>query len=264
MWRDAAGSQHQRAAGPARIVSLVPSITELICDLGLAGQLVGRTGFCVHPRAALKSVPKVGGTKDVDLARVRALAPTHVLLNIDENEKPVAAALAQFVPHLIVTHPLDPLDNPPLYRLVGGIFGREARAEALCAQFEQAYTALERAARAWPRQNVLYLIWKDPWMTVARDTYISRTLALAGWDTVPAQAATRYPRVELDQALLQDADLVLLASEPYRFGARHAAELRALSVMHGKTVAPIDGAMTSWYGSRAIAGMDYLRRLRNQ
>jgi len=264
MWHDAAGTLHQRARDPVRIVSLVPSITELLCDLGLAGQLVGRTGFCVHPRDTVKRIPKVGGTKDVDLAKVRALAPTHVLLNIDENEKPVAEALAQFVPHLIVTHPLGPLDNPPLYRLIGAVFGRERQAAALCAQFEQACDALEKAARAWPRQNVLYLIWKDPWMTVARDTYISRTLALAGWDTVPAAAAARYPKVELDRALLRDVELVLLASEPYRFRARHLTELRALSVMGAKTVLLIDGEMTSWYGSRAIAGLDYLRRFRVQ
>lgn len=264
MWRDAAGTVHERAADSARIVSLVPSLTELICDLGLSSKLVGRTGFCVHPRAALKGVPKVGGTKDVDLAKVRALAPTHVLLNIDENEKPTAETLAQFVPQLIVTHPLAPLDNPALYRLLGGIFGREQAAEALCAQFRQAYDALAQAARAWPRQRVLYLIWKDPWMTVSRDTYIARTLALAAWDTLPAKATARYPRVELDEALLQDADLVFLSSEPYRFRARHVAELQALPAMRGKTVAPIDGEMTSWYGSRAIAGLDYLRRLRGQ
>lgn len=262
MWQDAAGTLHERARDPARIVSLVPSITELLCDLGLAGQLVGRTGFCVHPRDIVKRIPKVGGTKDVDLAKVRALAPTHVLLNIDENEKPVAEALAQFVPHLIVTHPLGPLDNPPLYRLIGAVFGREREAAALCAQFEQACDALEKVARAWTRERVLYLIWKDPWMTVARDTYISRTLALAGWDTVPAGATARYPKVDLDQALLRDAELVLLASEPYRFRARHLAELRALSVMRAKTVTLIDGEMTSWYGSRAIAGLDYLRRFR--
>ena len=83
--RDAIGTVHQRADDPARIVCLVPSITELICDLGLSAQLVGRTGFCVHPREILKSIPKVGGTKDVDLAKVRALAPTHAVLNIDEN-----------------------------------------------------------------------------------------------------------------------------------------------------------------------------------
>ena len=264
MWRDAVGTVHGRAHEPARIVSLVPSITELICDLGLAGQLVGRTGFCVHPREAVKPIPKVGGTKDVNLARMRALAPTHVVLNIDENEKPAAAALAQFVPHLIVTHPLCPLDNLPLYRLIGGIFGREQAAQALCAQFQQAHDALAQAARAWSRERVLYLIWKDPWMAVARDTYISRSLALAAWDTVPAKATARYPQVKLDEALLQHAQLVLLSSEPYRFRERDLAELRALPAMAGKTVALIDGEMTSWYGSRAIAGMDYLRGFREK
>ena len=264
MWRDAAGTLHQRANAPARIVSLVPSITELVCELGLGAQLVGRTGFCVHPRASLKSVPKVGGTKDVDLAKVRALAPTHVLLNIDENEKAAAEALAQFVPHLVVTHPLGPLDNPPLYRLIGGVFAREQAAEELCARFQLAYDALARAAAGWRRRRVLYLIWKKPWMTVSRDTYISRTLALAGWDTLPASAAERYPQVELSPSLLRDAELVLLASEPYRFRARDAAELRALSAMRGKRVALIDAEMTSWYGSRAVAGLDYLRRLRGR
>jgi len=262
--RDALGTMHQRADDGARIVSLVPSITELICDLGLSGQLVGRTGFCVHPREILKSIPKVGGTKNADLAKVRALAPTHAVLNIDENEKPIAAALAQFVPHLIVTHPLGPLDNPPLYRLIGGIFGREQAAEALCSRFQQAHAALAEAARAWPRQRLLYLIWKDPWMTVARDTYISRALALAGWDTVPAKTAARYPQVELDEALLHGVDLVLLASEPYRFRARHLGELRALPQLRTRKLALIDGEMTSWYGSRAVAGADYLRSFRQK
>ncbi len=264
MWRDALGTVHERAADSARIVSLVPSLTELICDLGLAAQLVGRTGFCVHPRETLKRIPKVGGTKDVNLPKVRALAPTHALLNIDENERPTAAALAQFVPHLIVTHPLAPLDNPPLYRLIGGIFGREQAAEALCAQFQQAHAALASAARAWPRQRVLYLIWKDPWMTVARDTYLSRTLALAGWDTLPANATARYPQVKLDEALLRHAELVLLSSEPYRFRDRDLAELRALHAMRGKTVGLLDGEAASRYGSRAIAGLDTLRALRQK
>ena len=260
--RDAVGTLHTRADAPARIVSLVPSITELICDLGLSAQLVGRTGFCVHPRETVKSVPKVGGTKDVKLDKVRALAPTHVVLNIDENEKPAADALRKFVPHLIVTHPLGPLDNPPLYRLIGGIFGREQAAEAMSARFRQACDALATAARTWPRLRVLYLIWKSPWMTVARDNYISRSRALAGLDTLPAKALTRYPRVVLDEALLQNAALVLLSSEPYRFRECDLGELRTLPVMRGRTVALVDGEMTSWYGSRAIAGMDYLRQFR--
>src|SRR3954468_20821549 len=122
-----------------RIVCLVPSITELICDLGLAAQLVGRTGFCIHPWETVRSVPKVGGTKDVKLEKVRELAPTHVVVNVDENRREDAEALAQFVPEVVVTHPQEPRDNLDLYRRLGATFGREREAERLCEEFERAY-----------------------------------------------------------------------------------------------------------------------------
>src|SRR5882757_3680103 len=164
--------------GP-RIVCLVPSITELLCDLGLSERLVGRTGFCIHPWEVVREIPKVGGTKDVLMGRVRELEPTHVVVNVDENLREDAEALAEFVPHLVVTHPLEPRDNLALYRQMGETFGREAEAEALCERFEEAY---ERAtANVGREQSVLYLIWRNPWMTVAPDTYIAQTLALFGW-----------------------------------------------------------------------------------
>jgi len=235
-----------------RIVSLVPSLTELVCALGLGAQLVGRTGFCVHPKETVRRVPKVGGTKDVDLAKVRALAPTHVVLNVDENRKETADALATFVPNLLVTHPLDPLDNLGLYRQFGETFGRMREAEALCARFQSAYDQV-RALRL-PARRVLYLIWKDPWMTVSRDTYISRTLALFGLQTMPEAATRRYPTLE--DLLAVRADLVLLSSEPYRFRDRHVAQVAGLT---GKPALLIDGEMTSWYGPRAIAGLSYMK-----
>jgi len=259
---DAAGTRHAQARRDARIVSLVPSITELLCDLGLAAQLVGRTGFCVHPREVVRRIPKVGGTKDVDLDKLRALRPTHVILNIDENKKEHARSLAEFVPELIVTHPLAPIDNLALYRLIGGIFGREDQAEALCGEFEAAYAALQTAARAFPPGRVLYLIWKNPWMTVSRDTYVSRMLALVKWETVPAECSDRYPEIRLDSWVLDAADAVLLSSEPYSFREGHVAELRADPLLAKKRIALIDGAMTAWYGSRAIEGLGYLRRFR--
>jgi ABC-type hemin transport system substrate-binding protein len=122
-WLDAAGQPHPRADASARIVSLVPSLTELLFDLGLGERVVGRTGFCVHPRAALRTVPKVGGTKDVKLERIRELAPTHVLVNMDENRRETVDALAAFVPHIVVTHPNTPQDNLNLFGLLGGLFG---------------------------------------------------------------------------------------------------------------------------------------------
>src|SRR5215469_6170862 len=118
---DAAGVEHTRAGDDARIVSLVPSITELLFALGLEQQIVGRTGFCIHPRERVREVPKVGGTKSVKIDAVRALKPTHVIVNIDENDKPTIDALSSFVPHVVVTHPLTPRDNLSLYALLGAI-----------------------------------------------------------------------------------------------------------------------------------------------
>jgi ABC-type Fe3+-hydroxamate transport system substrate-binding protein len=258
---DAAGTRHVPAPRGFRIVSLVPSITELLCDLGLAQALVGRTGFCIHPRATVRGIPKVGGTKDVDLEKIRAVTPTHVILNVDENRKEDALAIAGFVPTLIVTHPLAPIDNLALYRLIGGIFGREREAEDLCARFEAGRAALEAAAGALSPEPLLYLIWKNPWMTVSRDTYVSRMLALVKWETVPERSAVRYPEISLDDEALAEARVVLLASEPYPFREGHLAEVRS-RLSQARSVALIDGEMTAWYGSRAIGALGYLLRVR--
>ena len=273
---DAIGRVHTVARADARIVSLVPSVTELLFELGAGDRVVGRTGFCVHPQDQIRTVPKVGGTKSVDIEAVRALRPTHLVVNIDENEKPTVDKLAQFVPNVIVTHPLAPLDNLPLYRLLGGIFDRVVRAEELCVKFRKAYSDAVSTCLDLPRERVLYLIWKSPWMTVSRDTYISRALAAIGWDTLDIESRDRYPQIALTPDLLLRADRVLLSSEPYAFRERHLEEVRHMLAAGATdfvptpleetdsavTVSLIDGEMTSWYGNRAIEGMSYLARLR--
>ena len=252
---DALGQAHAPAPS-ARIVSLVPSITELLCDLGLASRLVGRTGFCIHPRETLAAIPKVGGTKDVNIDKIRKLAPTHVIVNIDENEKPTADKLAEFVPHVVVTHPLVPQDNLALARLMGGIFGVEDKAEAWCAAFERELAQV-RSMPPGPPRTVLYCIWQDPWMSVSKDTYIAAMLAELGW-RIPELGEARYPRFEWSQALVDQLDAVLLSTEPYRFTEAHAD---ALEKQIGIPVLLVDGEMMSWYGSRALAGVRYLREL---
>lgn len=251
---DAIGQLHA-CAPEARIVSLVPSITELLCDLGLADRMVGRTGFCIHPAETVRAIPKVGGTKDVNLAKLRALAPTHVVVNIDENEKPTVDEIATFVPHVVVTHPVTPLDNVGLARLMGGVFGQPEAAEAWCANFLNEYTALS----AEPRQaaRVLYCIWQDPWMTISVDTYIANMLALKGW-TIPTLGPARYPAFTWTDELVRSLDAVFLSSEPYRFTEEH---VDALERQLGIPVRLVDGEMFSWYGSRALAGLRYLRAL---
>ena len=257
---DAVGTTHAPASGEARIVSLVPSITELLFALGVGDRVVGRTPFCIHPRDGVANVPRVGGTKTPRLDRIRVLEPTHVIVNVDENRREDADALAGFVPNVVVTHPLRPRDNPVLYRLVGGIFaGREAT-ERLCRGFEDAVSALESAAGGLAERQVLYLIWRDPWMTVSRDTYVSRTLALANLRTAGGDNGPRYPRIALTAELLDTVDLVLLSSEPYPFKERHVAEVRARAGARCPAIRLFDGEMASWYGSRAIRAMDYLAR----
>lgn len=248
-----------------RIVSLVPSLTELMYALELGPYLVGRTGFCIHPREELRSVPKVGGTKDVNREKLLALRPTHLLVNIDENEKPCVEALADSVPHIIVTHPQNPHDNLHLYRLLGQVFQRAAQAEKLCERFAAAYQHLQQSlrGRAGAGKKVVYCIWRDPWMTVAPETYIGQMLAEIGWQVVQPQLASsarsaRYPSFTWEDPAIAAADLILLSTEPYRFQETHLDEVQALS---GKPVLLVDGEMLSWYGDRAIAGLGYLQEL---
>lgn len=124
---DALGTRHSPACGEPRIVSLVPSLTELLCDL--ARHLVGFTRFCTHPAETVRQIAKMGGPKNPDLDAIRAAAPTHLIVNVDENPREQVEALARFVPHVVVTHPNVPEDNLALFRLLGFIFRREARAE---------------------------------------------------------------------------------------------------------------------------------------
>lgn len=251
---------------PPRIASLVPSLTELLLALGLGKHLVARTGFCVHPAAGVADIPKVGGTKDVNLAKLRRLAPTHVLVNVDENRLETVQALREFVPEIVVTHPQTPQDNLALLAQMAALFGHlpgvTERAEALAEGLRQELQAC--AARAWPEQRVLYLIWREPWMTVATDTYIARMLAQVNWQTWPRvsggeHGAARYPALTGDEPWLVDVQRVLLSSEPYSFNAGHLPLARSLCPQ--ATVQLVDGELLSWYGPRAGAGLAYLRGL---
>ncbi len=253
------------AAAP-RIASLVPSITELLLALGLGPWLVARTGFCIHPAEAVADVPKVGGTKDVNLDKLRRLAPSHVIVNVDENRLETVSVMRAFVPNILITHPLGPADNldllAQLVQAFGHLPGVAARAATLAEALQHELAAC--AARIWPARRVLYLIWREPWMTVARDTYIARMLAQVGWQNWPAieggaQGAARYPVLAGDEAWLPGIDELLLSSEPYRFGAEHLALAQALCPQ--ARVRLVDGELLSWYGPRAAQGLAYLRGL---
>ena len=252
-----------------RIASLVPSLTELVFALGLGQRLVARSGFCIHPKSEVADVPKVGGTKDVRLDKLRRLAPTHVLVNVDENRRETVESIRAWgadPPEIVVTHPLDPVDNLALVDQLATTFagapGLAERAAALKATIAAELAATTPAGRR--ERRVLYLIWHAPWMTVARDTYVSRMLARVGWQTLPAETggyagAARYPALTGDEPWLPAVEEVLLSSEPFSFQERHVGAARALCP--GAQVRRVDGELLSWYGARAVEGLRYLRAL---
>ena len=248
-----------------RIASLVPSATELLAALGLAPWLVARTGWCTHPATALAAVPKVGGTKDVNLAKLRRLAPTHVVVNVDENRLETVQALREFVPRVIVTHPNGLADVPALIEQLRAAFAPRADAAAAALQAELAAELEATQPAAFAPLSVLYLIWREPWMTVARDTYIARLVARAGGITLPAveggpAGAARYPALSGDEPWLAGVDEVWLSSEPYAFGAEHARQAQALCPR--ARVRLVDGRLLSWHGASTAPGLRYLRHLR--
>ncbi|MBO6520322.1 MAG: ABC transporter substrate-binding protein [Rhodospirillales bacterium] len=261
---DFLGNTHPPAPD-ARVVSLVPSLTELMFDLGLAERLVGRTHYCIHPDDRVSAVPSVGGTKKIKMDRVRELAPTHVLVNVDENPKQMADTLRDMGVDVIVTHPMHPDDNPALYTLIGHAFDADAAAETLATRYALARTELNSGTGS-ARKNVLYLIWKNPWMAISGDTYIANMLRLVNWQVVTPGAdpelsgdAGRYPGVKLDEDTLDGVDLVLFSTEPFTFTDEDIEAFKRTFPAHAGKAHLIDGEMTSWYGSRAIRGLTYLR-----
>ena len=262
---DALGVQHFPLANPgnARIACLVPSITETLFAMGLGAQVVARTGFCIHPEPAVREVPKVGGTKDVNVSKLLELEPTHVIVNIDENRKATVDQLRKMIPHVIVTHPLVPEDSATLFRLLGHAFAADAAALRLTRELADALALARSVGATLPAETVLYAIWKNPWMTVSRDTYVSAMLAIVGWKTLPIQAEKRYPEVALGDSLWRDAERIFLSSEPYSFGDEHINELHDATGLT-QPIQLIDGEMVSWYGVRAIAGLRYLANLRDK
>jgi iron complex transport system substrate-binding protein len=240
-----------------RIVSLCPSLTELVFDLGRGGELVGRTRFCVHPDGLVDAVERVGGTKNPKVARIVELAPDLVLLNEEENRREDAEALAAAGVRCHVSFPRDAASTAEMVRDVGRALGAVDAAERIAADVERRAARVQAAAAGRAPVRYAYLIWRGPWMVAAGDTFVSALLALPGGENVFAAHAERYPAVTAADLAAADPDLVLLSSEPFPFGAKHADELAALTGLPRARFRLVDGELLSWHGSRTPAGIDY-------
>ena len=244
-----------------RIVSLCPSLTELVFDLGLGDALVGRTKFCVHPAGRVDRIEKVGGTKNPKVARIVELAPDLVLLNEEENRIEDAEALRAAGLRCHTSMPVGVADTAEMVRSIGHAVERPEAAEAIAADIEGRAARVRTAARAKPPATYAYLIWRDPIMTVSDDTFVAALLGQAGGVNVFGDAEERYPTITAEALAAADPDGVLLSTEPFPFDGKYRDELVGATGLPVERFRIVDGELLSWHGSRTPAGIDYAERV---
>lgn len=243
---------------PKRIISVVPSQTELLIDLGINDELAGITKFCIHPADKVTQKTRVGGTKTLNLNTIHGLQPDLIIANKEENTREQIEELQRYYPvHItdIITLP----DALNMIREVGVLVGKGPEAAQIAQQIETSLYAPTFLSPSPP--TVAYLIWRKPYMVAANDTFINAMLERAGFQNAFANR-TRYP--EITPADLQTAhpDLIFLSSEPYPFKAKHIAELQ--EICPSARILLVDGEVFSWYGSRLLRASDYFRNLHNE
>jgi ABC-type Fe3+-hydroxamate transport system substrate-binding protein len=244
-----------------RIVSLCPSLTELVFDLGRGGDLVGRTKFCIHPSDRVDAVEKVGGTKNPKIDRIVALAPDIVLLNEEENRREDADALAAAGLRTHTSMPRTARETAAMVRSIGSALDARDAGERIARDIESRHDRVVRSAAGRPTTTFAYLIWREPLMTVNADTFVGALLGDAGGRNVFATESTRYPAITIDALRAADPDVVLLSTEPFPFKDSHADELSSATGISRDRFEVVDGELLSWHGSRTPAGIDYAEQV---
>ena len=244
---------------PERIISLVPSQTELLYDLGLEDEVIGITKFCVHPDHWFRSKKRIGGTKNVNISAVASLKPDLIIANKEENSKEQILLLERIAP-VWVTDIKNMVEAIEMILHIGMITGKSSEAIKITTEIRSKFVDLVfwRAEHQLPSYKTAYLIWKDPYMVAGGDTFIDQMLQLSGWNNLFANKE-RYPTVTIEELILQKPELLLLSSEPYPFGNKHIAEFQ--KQLPGTKIILVDGEMFSWYGSRLLYSVDYLKKL---
>ncbi|HUH33317.1 MAG TPA: helical backbone metal receptor [Daejeonella sp.] len=237
---------------PKRIISLVPSQTELLYDLGLQDEVIGITKFCIHPASQFKMKTKVGGTKKLDMELIRSLKPDLIIGNKEENDR-------EQMEHLMMDFPvwmsdIETLDEAlDMIAAIGLITAKEAKAMEIVSRIKDGFANLTGSAG----RRVAYFIWKDPYMVAGPNTFINDILERAGW--INAVNESRYPVFTAENIKEAAPDCIFLSSEPYPFKDKHIAEFR--NIIPGAKIIIVDGEMFSWYGSRLLHAPAYLQTL---
>lgn len=238
---------------PMRIVSLVPSLTELLADLGLSDRIVGLTHFCVYPPELYQTKERIGGTKKARIEQIKALEPDLIIANKEENEKDQVEALKSFCP-VWVSKVYDIPSALAMIKKLSEVVGMSKEGAAMADRIQSGMANLPKA----PNLKTLYMIWRKPYMAAGGDTFIHEMLRQIGLQNV-LKDVNRYPELSADDIKAYNPDLVLLSSEPYPFKEKHFAELQAL--LPSAQLKLVDGSLFSWYGSRMEKALSSLSEL---
>jgi ABC-type Fe3+-hydroxamate transport system substrate-binding protein len=238
---------------PKRIISLVPSQTELLVDLGLESSIVGVTKFCVHPKHLRISKAVVGGTKQINIEKIKALRPDIILCNKEENAKDIIDSLEGIAPiHISDIYNLE--DCYELIKMYGDIFEVKSESSNIISNIQKEREVFQVKIANSEKPKVAYFIWKNPWMVAASGTFIDVMLQESGFQNV-FQIEKRYPEIDLKNSKLKNTDFIFLSSEPFPFKEEHILELH--SSFPEKKIEIVDGEMFSWYGSRLQKSFRY-------
>lgn len=261
---DASGARVTLAAPPERIVSLIPSITETLFALGLGERIAGCTIYCTQPAEGVATKARVGGEKNPKLEVIRGLGADLVIANVEENIREHIETLRAWGIAVYVTYPRTVADGIGLVRELGRLTGTEGRAAEIAGPLEAKFRALQLRLRGRAQTRVFCPIWRNPYMTVNRDTYVHDMLAVCGGENVFGDRPRRYPEVTLEEVAAARPEVILLPDEPYRFRAAHLADFAphadVPAVARGR-IHLVDGKLVAWYGPRIGEALDVLPEL---
>lgn len=242
-----------------RIVSLVPSITELLYHLGLSNKVVGITKFCVHPNEWFVTKQRIGGTKNIHIEKIKSLAPTLVIANKEENVKEQVESLEDFTKvHLTDVSNIE--DALKMIQDIGVLTNSQTKAAEIVTTIQERFAELRGLSSKQQLQSIpcTYLIWQDPYMTIGGNTYINDLIEKMGFTNVFADA-TRYPSISITDIEQSNCSVIFLSSEPYPFKQMHVEILQ--KYFPDKLILLVDGEMFSWYGSRLLEVAAYFKSL---
>jgi len=244
---------------PKRIISLVPSQSELLWYLGLQKELVGITKFCVHPSEMFQSVKRIGGTKTVKFEEILKLKPDLIIANKEENQQEQIEELCKHYP-VYISDIYNVNDALQMIKQVGLITDRKNKSEELVSNIKERYNLFKaKNSEEKTKKRVAYLIWKNPYMAAGSATFITNMLHECGFTNVFGNHKNRYPEIEIEDLKKKNLDFVFLSSEPYPFKEKHIQELQLH--LPSTRIILVDGEMFSWYGSRLLYAFDYFEEL---